>query len=112
MASSVGVNPIRANYGPLRVTSVHMLGGSFDAVPRSAASTMTHAHTFDGRLGHTLIYSVPVGREISFVSIDVGTVSQTSHGARPTNDRPHAERLAFCIVLSPKESAGIGRVYW
>ncbi|KAK9905038.1 hypothetical protein WJX75_008374 [Coccomyxa subellipsoidea] len=59
MASSVGVNPIRANYGPLRVNIVHMLGGSFDAVPRSAASTMTHAHTFDGRLCITFAASQP-----------------------------------------------------
>ena len=58
-ASSVGVNPIQAQYGSLHVRSVHMMLSTYNAVSVEEAGMMTHAHTFADRLHVTYTYNVP-----------------------------------------------------
>ena len=45
-ASSVGVNPIPVENGPLRVNKAHMMLSTFGITSPTEAGTMTHAHTF------------------------------------------------------------------
>ena len=48
-ASSLGVSPIKAAYGPLKVKRQHMMVGTYGLVTPDDATIMSHAHTFDGR---------------------------------------------------------------
>lgn len=48
-ASSLGVSPVQAAYGELKVKQQHMLVATYSLVKPDAAVTMSHAHTFDGR---------------------------------------------------------------
>ena len=48
-ASSLGISPIKASYGPLAVKKQHMLVASYSLVKPDDAIVMSHAHTFDGR---------------------------------------------------------------
>ncbi len=48
-ASSLGVSPIKAAYGPLKVKRQHMMVATYGLVTPDDATIMSHAHTFDGR---------------------------------------------------------------
>ena len=48
-SSSVGVNPIQVDNGPIKVLKAHMMLSTFGVVNDKEAGTMTHAHTFGGR---------------------------------------------------------------
>jgi len=48
-ASSLGVSPIKAAYGPLKVKRQHMMVGTYGLVTPDDATILSHAHTFDGR---------------------------------------------------------------
>lgn len=48
-SSSVGVNPIPANNGPIQVQRTHMMLSTFGITSEKEAGTMTHAHTFNNR---------------------------------------------------------------
>lgn len=49
MASSMGVSPIKGQYGQLHVEEVLFQGGSFGVLNPAQAATMTHAYTFRDR---------------------------------------------------------------
>ncbi len=48
-SSSVGVNPIAVENGPLKVLRCHMMLSTFGITSETEAGTMTHAHTFGNR---------------------------------------------------------------
>ena len=48
-SSSVGINPIQVENGPIKVLKAHMMLSTFGIVNDKEAGTMTHAHTFGGK---------------------------------------------------------------
>lgn len=50
-ASSIGVNPIAAAYGGIKVTRSHILLATYGVTSPTEAGHMTHAHTFNNKCG-------------------------------------------------------------
>ena len=48
-SSSVGINAIQVENGPIKVLRTHMMLSTFGIVNEKEAGTMTHAHTFGGK---------------------------------------------------------------
>ena len=48
-SSSVGINPIAAENGPIKILRTHMMLSTFGITSATEAGTMTHAHTFGKR---------------------------------------------------------------
>lgn len=48
-SSSVGINPIAAETGPIKILRNHMMLSTFGITSATEAGTMTHAHTFGKR---------------------------------------------------------------
>ena len=48
-SSSLGVSPVQAAYGQLKVKQQHMMLATYGLVKPDHAEIMTHAHTFDAR---------------------------------------------------------------
>lgn len=48
-SSSVGINPIASENGPIKILRTHMMLSTFGITSPTEAGTMTHAHTFGKR---------------------------------------------------------------
>ncbi len=48
-ASSIGMNPIAAAYGPVKVKRTHLLLATYGVTSPTEAGHMTHAHTFNNK---------------------------------------------------------------
>ncbi len=59
MCSSIGVTPIKKEYGKLVVKSIKLLGGAYGKATAGSAGIMTHAYTVNGRLNITFAYTSP-----------------------------------------------------
>ena len=51
-ASSIGVNPIAAAYGPVKVNRAHLMLATYGVTSPTEAGSMTHAHTFNSKCAH------------------------------------------------------------